>query len=68
MQAAFNYAPDLAAKYANDAGWLTNKIVEAEKLLAFERMMEQQGAKPAEYAAKLPRMIEAMKARLKELK
>ena len=67
MQAAFDYAPDLAAKYANDASWLANKIAETEKLLAFERMMAQQGVEPAAYTTKLPRMIEAMKARLKEL-
>lgn len=68
MQAAFGYAPDLAAKYGKDVGWLTDKVAELEKMIAFERMMAQAGQKPSPYADKLPRLLEATKARLKELK
>lgn len=67
MTDAFGYAPDLAAKYANDAAWLSDKILQVEKMLSFELMMEQQGGKPQLYTAKLPRLIQTMKDRLREL-
>lgn len=69
MSESFGYAPDLAAKYANDAAWIKQQLPEVEKMLAFEKMMEQEqkGYKPQAYTAKLPKLIEAMRARLKDL-
>ena len=71
MQAMFDtfgYAPESAARFVDDVEWLTNKIPELEKMLAFETEMAKAGMRPASYANKLPGLLEATKARLAELK
>jgi hypothetical protein len=68
MADTFGYAPESAAKFANDVQWLTDKIPELQKMLAFENEMAKAGMKQSGYASKLPGLLDAIKARLVELK